>query len=463
MQQNNISSGQNIRPPQIKGWPLVGVLPYLYRQKLDFLLQARAEHGDVFRVRLGTTDITVLGHPDHAQHVLIDNARNYQNKGSVGWRIAPLPLMRSGLATTIQAQAAWQQQRRGVQPYFHPKRLGDLTNWMAEAIAECLIGWDDFVTSGQAIDTMQEVTRIIINVIGKTIFGIRIPAEEADSIATEFRIVMDYLWRGTIQNSLPDWIPVPGKARYQQAIRAFDAHVDQLTERALQPHARPDNLIVTLNKLVKTGDMTREQLHNEAVTLLVAGYESSSANLSWVFHLLTQHQTIQHRLQSEITTVLGTRLPAFADIADLSYSRMVLQETLRLYAPSYWIQRQAAADDEIGGFHIPAGEIVVSMIHLVHMHPDIWEQPDRFDPERFLPEHVQARHKRAWLPFGAGKRMCMAVEFALIQGQLILSQIFQRYHLSAVPGGTAPEAFVASNIRPKQGVRVHASLRTKSH
>ena len=455
---------KKVIPPKIQGWPLIGTVPHFYRQQLDFLLEARATHGDLFRLQLGETEITVLAHPNHAQHVLIDNARNYRNKGGGGFRIAPLPLMRSGLATAIQPQAAWKQQRRGVQPYFHHKRLDGLTDLMVEAISESLTEWDTFADSGQAVDMEEEVTRITINVVGKSIFGIHIPPEEAERIAAEVRVVMDYLWVGTIENVLPRWIPLPGKHRYQQAVQAVDEYVQQLIQRSLQPSAKPDNLMAILAELVDEGQMNHDQLHNEAVTMLITGYESTAANLSWAFHLLTQHQAIQTRLQAEVVAVLGTRNPStssgrrptFADIPALSYPRMVFQEALRLYAPSYWTQRMAAEEDEIDGFHIPAGAIVVPMIHLVHLHPEVWENPERFDPERFLPERSQTRHKLAWLPFGAGQRMCMAIEFALIKGQLILSQIFQRYQLSPLPGSAeTPKMVMASNIRPKNGVWVN--------
>jgi cytochrome P450 len=448
------SKEKKVIPPKIQGWPLIGTVPHFYRQQLDFLLEARATYGDVFRLQLGETEITVLAHPRHAQHVLIDNARNYRNKGGSGFRIAPLPLMRSGLATTIQPQASWRQQRRGVQPYFHHKRLGALTDLMVEAISESLAEWDAVVGSGQAVDMEQEVTRITINVVGKSIFGIHIAPEEAERIAAEVRVVMDYLWLGTIENVMPSWIPLPGKHRYQQAVKAVDEYVEALIERSLQPSGMSNNLMLILAELVEEGYMSRDQLHNEAVTMLIAGYESSAANLSWAFHLLTQYPAIQKRLQAEVFAVLGTRKPAFTDIPALSYPRMVIQEALRLYAPSYWTQRMALETDQIDGFHIPAGAIVVPMIHLVHLHPDVWENPERFDPERFLPERTENRHKLAWLPFGAGQRMCMAIEFALIKGQLILSQIFQRYELSAVPGKT-PKMVMASNIRPKGGVWVN--------
>lgn len=453
-------------PPKIQGWPWIGTVPHFYRQQLDFLLNAREQYGDVFRIQLGDTEITILGHPRHAQHVLVDQARNYRNKGSSGFRIAPLPVMRSGLATATENQEPWRQQRRGVQPYFDHSRLGALTNLMNEAIAESLAQWPQRMSSGGLLNLEEEITRMTINVVGQSIFGISIPPEEAADLATEVRVLMDYLWQGTIENAIADkaiakqvWSTlIPGRARYQQAAANIDAAVESLIARALQPSAKPDNLMQILTELVDEGALSHDQRHNEAVTMVITGYESTAASLSWAFHLLTTHPTVMHRLQREVDSALGASPPTYAAIPALAYPRMVFQEALRLYAPSYWTQRMAAEDDEIDGFHIPAGAIVSPLLHLVHMHPEIWETPQQFDPERFRPERVADRHKFAWIPFGAGQRMCMAIEFALIKGQLILAHVIQNYQLTAIPN-KSPTAYVRTNVRPKTGVWVTATKR----
>jgi cytochrome P450 len=221
-----------------------------------------------------------------------------------------------------------------------------------------------------------------------------------------------------------------------------------------------DNLLAELLQMVQTGKITPEQLHTETVTLLVAGYESISVNLSWTFYLLTQYPNMIKKVQAEIETVLTGNNPTFADIAKLSYTRMVIQESLRMYAPSYWLQRMAKEEDEIDGFHIPAGGIVVPMIHLVHHHPKIWEKPTQFRPARFLSQNVKNRHKLAWMPFGAGHRKCIAMEFSLVTGQLILAMILQRYDVTAILG-RIPKIQLGSNLRPKGGVWINLEKRIK--
>ncbi|MGB1249067.1 MAG: cytochrome P450 [Candidatus Promineifilaceae bacterium] len=443
------STRQKIVPPSATSWPIVGTVPQLYWQQLDFLAAAQAKHGDIFSIKLGKTDLIVLAHPRQAQHVLIDNAKNYRNKGDRGFRIAPVPLMRGGLATAVQPQAEWKQQRRGVQPYFHHRRLEPLTELMSDAVAESLETWQ----AGQVIDLELELTRMTVNVIGRSIFGTKINTAEADQIAAEVRIVMDYLWLGTIEYELPNWMPIPGRKRYQRAMEVIRTFIETLIERSLRPDAHPGNLMAILAELVAEGHMSQDQLSNEAVTLLITGYESTAASLSWTLYMLAQNQAVDARLRAEIDAVLGERRANSADISALTYTRMTFKEGLRYYSPSYWIQRQAAQDDEIDGFHIPAGTMVASLIHLVHHHPDVWQMPQTFDPERFSSERSKNRHNLAWLPFGAGQRMCMATEFALIKGQLILSQIYQAYRLTSV-SDKKPSMAMASNLRPKETIWV---------
>ena len=206
--------------------------------------------------------------------------------------------------------------------------------------------------------------------------------------------------------------------------------------------------------------MSQNQLHNEAVTLLMAGYESTASNLAWTFHLLRQHPAVLRELEDEILGVLGRRKPTYADVKQLALSRRVLQESLRLFAPSYWTQRQAEHDDEIDGSRIKAGTIVAPMVYLIHHHPETWAVPFEFDPDRFLPEQVASRHAMAWLPFGAGQRKCIAIEFALMKGQLVLARILQRFcvrGLSKLP----PKMDVGSNVRPRAGGLFEVKQRTE--
>lgn len=436
--------------PKIPGWPIVGVVPNFYFQQLNFLIGARQRYGDIFRIQLGSTEIVVLCHPRHAQHVFIDAASNYRNKGPSGFRIAPLPLMKDGLATAIQAQSEYKQQRKEVVPNFQHRQLGALADRVVKGIEQGIAEWGEVAGGGRGLDIEVAMTRVAVYAIGLSVFGVRVSREEADRLARETRIVMDYLWLGTIENELPKWVPFPWSYRYQRAVRRVGLYVQELIQRSLSSKSEPGNMISGMAEQVAKGDLSEEQLHNEAVTLLIAGYESSAANLAWTLHLLIQNPPVQEKLQDEIDRVLGGRVATFAELSDLKYTRRVLQESLRCVAPSYWTQRMAESADEIDGRRISAGTTVAPMIHLIHHHPAVWKHPEKFDPDRFLDERVERRHRLAWMPFGAGQRKCMAIEFALMKGQLILATVLQRFHLRAVADKT-PKMIVASNVRPSAG------------
>lgn len=437
--------------PKLPGWPWVGVLPQFYWQQWDFLLAAHRTYGDIFRMDLGKTELVILAHPDYAHHVLVDNGQNYRTKGgAVGFRVSSIPLAGDGVTTTAQPED-WRRQRRAVQPFFHKHYLTQLAPAMGDVIAEQLTQWDELATTAQPLDLAAEMQRIAMCAVVKMVYGVPIEAEAALKLAHAIEAALDYLWQGTINECLPTWSPKPGLARCQKAIHQVNDMVDQLIEQALQASADEGNLIKRLRK--QDPELTPKQLREEGVTMLVGATESLPAMLGWLFHLLLQHPQTMATLQDELAMQpAGTTqpLPA-ASLPALPFARMVVQETLRLYSPVYWLQRMATEADEIGAFQIPAGTIVVVLSHLIHHHPVIWPEPHVFRPDRFSEQAMAERHKAAWIPFGAGHRVCAALEHSLLIGQLVLSQVLQRYDLMALPNRKT-SVTIGTSTRPHGGV-----------
>jgi cytochrome P450 len=244
-------------------------------------------------------------------------------------------------------------------------------------------------------------------------------------------------------------------------VRTVDTVIFRMLERAGTDPALGNTLLALMAETADadTGErMTVRQLRDETVAIFVAGFETTSVGLAWALHALMQHPEAAQRLQDEADTVLGTRAPGFADLKQLSYTRCVFQETLRLYSPAYWLPRTPLEDDEIDGYRIPAGTLVGVLSHIIHRHPDVWESPERFDPERFSPERSEGRPKQAWLPFGGGQRQCIGKDFALMEGQFILARLAQRFHIRAVPGRTAQVNFTTT-LRARKGVWVQLTAR----
>jgi cytochrome P450 len=202
----------------------------------------------------------------------------------------------------------------------------------------------------------------------------------------------------------------------------------------------------------ETGEgMTARQLRDEVMTFLLAGHETTAVALSWTWYLLAKHPEIADRLHAEVTSVLGTRPPSIDDLPKLPLARMVVEEAMRLYPPVWGVGRQALKEDSVGGYRIPAGAVVNLSPWVTHRHPAFWENPDRFDPDRFTAERVRSRPRHAYFPFSSGPRLCIGEMFALIEAQIVVAMMMQRYRL-ALPAGAVVEPEVHLTLRPRGGL-----------
>jgi cytochrome P450 len=205
----------------------------------------------------------------------------------------------------------------------------------------------------------------------------------------------------------------------------------------------------------ETGEaMSDVQLRAEAATMLSAGHETSALALSWTWYLLAEHPDAEARLHAELDEALAGRVPTVEDLPRLPYTRMVVEETMRLYPPVWVVGRTAIGDDEVGGYHIEANSEVVMCQYVTHRHPEFWDSPDMFDPERFLPERVAARPRYAYFPFGGGPRQCIGNNFALMEIQLVLATLARRYRLRLAPGQPRVEPDASITLHPRGGIRM---------
>lgn len=448
--------------PKIGGWPYVGVIPELATAQPSFWLDARAKYGDLFRINLGATEVIALCQPRHAQHVLVDNADNYRSKGgNQGFRAAIRELTNEGLSTADSESEIWRRQRATVQPHFSNSKIRSLSELLREVIAEHLGEWDSAKCSGGAIDVGLILSRIAIDASVRSMFGVRISNEEADKLAANSEVVMDHIWLSIIGSGFPQWLPLFGQDRQQQAIKAVVAITTRLMKRHMEDGGSDTNLLgILLSQLDDDGVeyMTDEFLRDEVVSLLLGGYEIMAVTSRCMLDLLVHNPAALAHTRAEVDQMLGDRLPTYEDLEHLRYCRMVIQETLRLCSPVYQIQRMATTDDEIDGVPIPAGTIVSIITHAIHHHPEHWERPECFEPERFA--ETDTRHRFAWMPFGGGRRTCVAMGYSLIQGQLILAQALQRFDMTPVLERSVP-LYMGTVSRPKSSLRLRIAKRPK--
>jgi cytochrome P450 len=437
-------------PPKTKGFPVVGALPTLLREQLAFLENARAKYGDIYTLDLGPMSMVMLNHPDFAQYVLRDNAKNYSKGGPIWDSVRSL----IGNGLVVSEGDFWLRQRRMMSPHFHRQRLGALTEVMVEAISERLKDWERMSDEGQPVDVSREFQRITMEVIMRTMFGGGMSEKDFNEMGEAISFAINFMLQQAVTTGIPQWVPIPGRAHYKEILETVDKFIFKVI--ADRRETRSNDLISMLLDSVddESGDgMTNQQLRDEVLTIFAAGYETTALVLSWVLHFATQQPEIMTRLEEETREVLGRRKPTLEDLPKLQYNRQVLQEAMRLYPPAYFVTRTAVEDDVIGGYQIKAGQTVSVTMYTIHRHPDFWESPETFDADRFSPENSEGRHQAAWIPFGIGQRMCLGRDFAYMEGSLILSMLVQRC-VTVASGDFVARPKFAMTLRPEKGVLV---------
>ncbi len=435
--------------PGPHGHFLIGSTSDIQRDPLRFGLAMARQYGDIVRIRLLFWPAYLVNHPDGIRHVLQENQRNY-NKDLYPYKVLK-PLLGRGLVTNDGK--SWLHQRHLMQPAFHRKRLATFGMLMTSTTVTMLDQWQDFAKRDQPLDVAAEMLRLTLRIVSKALFNIDLSNEMHifDQVVTTVnKLLSDYIYAPFP----PLNVPTPRNRRLQAASRTFDQLVYGIITQRRQLNTDTGDL---LSMLLSARDeetwqqMNDQQVRDEVITLLIAGHETVSTALTWTWYLLSQHPEVEHRLHAELDEVLGGQMPAVAHLAKLSYTRMVLEEALRLYPPAWIFGRKAIADDEIGGYFIPANSMIVLSPYMTHRHPAFWEDPEVFDPGRFIPERSAGRPHYAYFPFGGGPRVCIGNNFALMEMQLILATVAQRYRLHLVPGHPVePEALLS--LRPRYGL-----------
>jgi enediyne biosynthesis protein E7 len=430
--------------PGPSGHALFGELLPIRRDRLEFVTRMRREFGDFARFRMGFRVAHLVSHPDAVGHVLQDNHKNYR-KG-IGLAQAKRWLG-EGLVTS--EGEAWARQRRLIQPAFQRQRLAGFSPVVTAATAAMLDRWS--AEPGRSVDVASQMMRLTLEVITRVMFSASI-ANSSEIGAAFTTTLHDAMDRMTALASVPDWLPSAGNLRFRRALRTLHAMVDAIIirHRRHRDHGgMHDDLLTRLSEGEGTQDgLGDRELRDQVLTMLLVGHETTASSLAWTFYLIASHPWVWPRLKEEVDRVLGGRVPTHNDLSELVWMRRVFDESMRLYPPVWLIPRQAINADEVGGYPIPAGSEVLISPYVLHRHPDYWERPDEFDPERFSAEPAEKQRRYTYLPFGAGPRACVGSALASMEALLILAMVTQRCRLDLVPGfEVVPEPLLTLRFR----------------
>ncbi len=425
-------------------------IPQIQRDPLAFLQGSVAAHGDFIHYPLGLWEVYQLNHPDLIEHVLVTNQRNY-SKNTVQYNTLA-KITGRGLLTSDGR--FWRRQRRMIQPAFHRQKVLGWGQTMMAATQKMLQKWQPIAQSGQPLDIDEEMMAVTLEIIGQALLGIDLE-EDAAELARAVLTMLDYVvYRSQRPIVLPLAIPTPRNRRFRAGLQKLDALIDRAITDHQQGRSNPDDILSQMLAATnrETGEtMSRAELRDELITLIVAGHETAASGLSWLFYLLSQNPTVEGELVAEIDGVLNGRLPTTDDLPNLPTVKRVIAEALRLYPPAWVITRRAVESDTMLGEPIPANAIIIMSPYTTHRHPAFWEKPEQFYPDHFLPEAEMQRPRYAYFPFGGGARLCIGDQFARVEMGLVVTAVYQKYRLKLLPNHPVV-ADPLVTIRPKHGL-----------
>lgn len=427
--------------PGPRGTALPGVVFGLWRDPLGTFRRLRREHGDVVLLPLRHRAFYLVTHPAQVARVLQRNADHYGKSTRTYAKIRSF--LGDGLVTS--EGAAWARQRRLVQPAFHGHRIREFAGLVADLASEAMESWEARARRGEPVEPGTEMTRLTLRIVGRAFFGTEVGGG-SEEIGRAITVALEHTTR--MAEGLLDLgaLPTPGRRRFRSALRKLDGLVSDLVE---ETRRRPGADRHFLSLLLDAGDettgegLTDREVRDQVLTLLLAGHETTATALTWTCYLLSRNAAEQERLGEEARGVLDGRPAGYGDLRSLPYTRAVLQEALRLFPPLWLLERRALVEDVLGGVTVPEGATIALCPYLTHRHPDFWEDPDRFDPDRFLPGASGNKGPYAYFPFGGGPRACVGGGFAMMEAQLILATLASRFRLR--PGSER-------EVKPRPGI-----------
>lgn len=437
--------------PTPRGHPLLKNLPDLYGDdQLENYLRWQGEYGDFLRLEAPGARWFLINHPDEIEPFLRGSYHTY-HKGVFWNRVRRV--LGNGLLTNDGE--LWRGHRRAMQPVFHSNFHASYVETMSRATVQMLERWEGRV--GESFEILDEMSRITICNAGLTLFGEDFSALY-DRMGSELHFIVAKM---NVRNF---WQPYTMDFPLRAALKKLHILIGELIAKRRQKIAAdcddaPDMLSALLNaRDPQTGKpFTDRELHDEVLTFIFVGHETTALSLAWTWYLLAQNPDCEALALAEARAVVQGEAPDLDELERLPYLKNVFLETLRLYPPVWGLARQTTREVEVRGVSLPAKSILIAIPYVTHRHPDFWPDPERFDPTRFEPDIEKTRPRYAYYPFGGGPRLCIGMGFALLEAQIIMAAVLKRYRLELLPDQKIELALWAT-LRPRHGIqmRLHA-------
>ncbi|MBO4206255.1 cytochrome P450 [Micromonospora echinofusca] len=440
------------RPPSVPAaLPVLGHGLQLLRRRLDFLQEIRS-HGPVVQIRLGPTRAYVVNDHTLLHQVLVTDGAKYPR--GIHFRKARA-VAGDGIITAYGAPH--RRQRRLVLPAFNRKKVHVYADVMREVATARITAWPQ----DQPIDLKSEFVSLATTVATKSLFA----TELGTSAISVVERALPVLTRGVSLRAMDptgllERIPTPANRRFAATMRELHQVIDQIIASYRDREQAGEDLLsmFMLARDEETGQgMDDQQLRDEVISILLSSAETTALTMSWACHELSRNPAVSARLRAEVDSILGGQPPRYEQLPGLEFTRRVVRETLRMYPPTYFLSRSAATDLQLGGYHIPAGSTVLYSFYSQHRDPVLFRDPDRFDPDRWLPERSADVTPDAYVPFGEGAHRCVGESFALAEAMTTLATIVGQRDLRPVPGSTVRP--VGTVTLMPQGLRMLAPRR----
>jgi cytochrome P450 len=443
--------------PGPTGLPILGNARDFTKDALGFLDGCQKQFGDLFHLKLSGVKGYVALHPSLIQQVLSQNQQNYSKstRGILKYR----EVLGTGLFTSEGDH--WRRQRRIVQPTLKKAPVDSFSRIMLEEAKSLSEHWEENYLDLPSFDLYSDMMRITLKIVSLALLG-----KDVSDATSSVGQALDYIFRISHARilrpiDLPLWVPTPEHKRLRNAIRELDVVVHRIISNQRTQDVDDNNLISRLihARDPETGEsMTDSQVRDEVLIMFLAGHETTANTLAWLWYSLSQSPESDQRLQEEIQSVVKGEFVQLEEICQLKYTEALIQETMRLYPPGWWFARRAVGSDNLDGYHLPKDHHVWMCAFLTHRHPEFWQRPNEFEPERFLKKGINDTHRFAYFPFGGGARYCIGSHFAMLEMKIIVATLVKRFRFSLPPDFSVVLS-PRSTLRPLHGMRMKLRLR----